>query len=514
MNQNVPHTNATGMPVYLQRPAKKEKNDFLGVGGFALTTVIGILLSLIAPTVSRIDKMFCWIVMANVLATLVVLFAKKSRERKPVNWLTPEVSFTVSFSVVHFLYVFLWLTQVYKLGSEIWFFRGANCPHTVCKTLAMCSACLAVFNLGYLLIKPRKRLGPSEINKGWQQLGRLMTRIALTGLGGFIVILGAGFWGGHYSGSSGGGSTANTLLNIFQGLILASIAVLVISRASIKSKSRRMMAADFALVGLAAVALLIHGDRSTFMVMLLAFLTAYSEFIRPFKLRTGILAFVGLIMLMGIAQVARSRAVGERSLASFYKVGKETAGDSIEISAKTFSGSGLTAFVAVDYVPQYHDYYKGQMKILPIAGLVPYGRTLFGIEQNHETSTSNLFTLLIQGPGKGVAGTGTSVFADFYVDGGLPLCLVVFVFLGVSFRWVVEKSRSTNDIRWHVAFVCLVAVLSISARMMILGLLVRQVVYPVIYTLVIARILGIKFKGVPKSFSSMMPVRMPWSARN
>lgn len=486
-----------------QRAAKTEKNDGFSTLGFLLSSIFGVLLSIVAPSSNVVDPTFCWLVLANVFATLIFLYIKKSRERRPVNWVTPDVAFTASFVIVHFLYIFLWLTKVYDLGTEIWYFRGANCPHTVCKTLAMCSACLSSFHLGYTLLKPRKRLRSNTINAGWQQLGRLMTRIALLGLLGFIAILGGSFWGGHYSGSSGGGSTANILFNIFQGLILASIGVLVISRAPIKSSPRRILAVDFILAGGGAIALLIHGDRSTFVLMLLAFVAAYSEFVKPIKLRTGILAFVGLIMLLGIAQVARSRAVGERSLSTFFKVGRETAGDSVEISAKTFSGSGLTAFVAVDYVPRYHDYYLGKMKVLQIAGVVPFGRRLFGIAQDHETSTSNLFTLLIQGSTKGVSGTGTSVFADFYVDAGLPGCLVVFSLLGILFRWVVEKSRSTNDIRWHVAFVCLVAVLSISARMMIIGLLVRQVVYPLLYASLIAWLLGVKNTAKSRSHSSI-----------
>ena len=505
MNQQ-PYIHGQHMP-FPSQAATKERKDIVSTIGFALTTVVGVILSVIAPSV--IDRSFCWMVLGNVAATLVVIFIKKSRERKPVNWLTPDVSFTLSFLIVHFLYILLWLTEFYELGEEIWYFRHANCPHTVCVTLAMCSACLAIFNLGYMMVKPRPRLGPSRLNKGWQSLGRLMTRLSLLGLAGFVIALGGSFWGGHYTGSSGGGTVGNTLFNIFQGLILASIAVLVISRAPIKSQSRKVMALDVVLVCIGALALLIHGDRSSFMLMLLAGIAAYSEFVKPFKLSTGIMAFVGLIMLMGIAQVARSKAIGERSISTFYRVGKETAEDSIEISARTFSGSGLTAFVAVDYVPTYHDYYKGEMKLLQIAGFIPFGRRILGIKQDSRTSTSNLFTLLVQGSERNVSGTGTSVFADFYVEGGLPCCLVVFFLFGMLFRWVLEKSRSTNDIRWHVALICLIAVLSISARMLILGLIVRQVIYPMIYTFLIGWLLGIRFRGIPKNTSPMLQPGMP-----
>jgi hypothetical protein len=43
--------------------------------------------------------------------------------------------------------------------------------------------------------------------------------------------------------------------------------------------------------------------------------------------------------------------------------------------------------------------------------------------------------------------------------------------------------------------------------MMIIGLLVRQVVYPIVYTLIIAWVLGVRFKGIPESRTAgVMPV--------
>lgn len=503
---NSPQNNFS-LPLQSRSASVREKNDIGAIFGFITSTLLGVVLSMAAPSSGHVSQGFCWIVLLNVWLTVAVLFYKKCREKKPINWLTPDVSFTVSFIVVHFLYVFLWLTHIFDLGSEIWYFRRANCPHTVCSTIAMCSACLSIFHLGYCLVKTKRRLGPSKINPGWQLLGKVMTRISLLGLAGFIVILGNSFLGGHYSGTSGGGATANTLFNIFQGLILASIAVVVISRAPIKSNSKRLAAVDIILAVIGALALLIHGDRSTFLLIMLALVTSYSEFVKPIKLRTGIIAFFGLLMLLGISQIARSRAVGERSISSFYRVGSQHAGDSVELSAKTFSSSALTAFVAVDFVPNEHEYYYGKMKVLSVSGMVPFGRRLFGIKQDETTSSSNLFTLLIQGSTRGVSGTGTSVFADFYLDGGFPCCLVAFLGMGLFFRWIVEKSRSTNDIRWHVCFVCLVSVLSISARMLIIDLVVRQVFYPVIYTFVIGWLLGIRYRSVPAAVKSFFPSR-------
>lgn len=467
--------------------------------------VIGTVMAVLAPTSEKVNPLFCWGVLVNVSMTMLVLIFRKAREPKPVNWATPEVAFSISFVIVHFLYVFMWLTQVYDMGEEIWYFRYAHCPDTVCKTLAMCSASLSCFLFGYTLVKPKQRRAKLQVNRRWRLLGKLMARISLVALAGYVAMMGARFWGGYYKGSGGGDLIGNTLFNTFQGLILAAVAVVVISRASLRSRSKQWFAVDLFLVAIGAVSLLIHGDRSTFLLILVAVIAAYSEFIRPIRFRTAVLGFVGLFMLLGISQIARTGIGGDRTLYSFFTVSREYADDSFEISAKTFSGSVLTAFVAVDFVPEKHDYYYGRMKLLTLAGIVPFGRSAMGIEQSIDTSTSNLFTYLIQGSRRGVAGTGTSAFAEFYVEGGFVTCLVGFALMGILFRWITEKSRSSNDIRWHVAYVCLVAVLCISARMMILELLVRQVLYPVIYTIVIAYMLGIRFKAKPSSNQLVTP---------
>ena len=66
---------------------------------------------------------------------------------------------------------------------------------------------------------------------------------------------------------------------------------------------------------------------------------------------------------------------------------------------------------------------------------------------------------------------------------------------GLLFKLITEKAKSTDDLRWKVALVSLVAILSISGRMQIVDLLVRQVAYPVLYVMFFAFVLGISTKG-------------------
>lgn len=449
----------------------------------------------VAP--KSVDPAFCWGTIAIVgLNLLLVLFGKLS-EPKPINWISAELIFATSFIIVHFLYIFMWLTEIFYLGQEIWYFKAGSYPHVVCKTLAMCAGCLSAFNLGYVVVKFRLRIAPIKPVAKWQTLGKLLVRFSLLMLVSMIFVVGAGrFWGGSYQGSNFGFG-ASILLSLFQGLVVASICVLMVSRTSLHSgrSSKKVFWFDLLLALGGSLAILLHGDRSTFLIIILAIVASYSEFVKPVKLRTTALAFVGLFLLLGVSGVARHAAEG-RSFASFYRTAIESGDDSIEFAMKGFSGSVLTAFVAADYVPNHHPYFMGQLKTNSIAGLIPFGRKLFGVRQSTETDTAMLFTLLVHGKtGKGVAGAGTSVFADIYLEFGYWATAIIFCFMGGMYKTVSEKSKSTDNLLWKVALICLIGVSCISGRMAILNLAIRQVAYPVAYVAFFAWILGVNCRA-------------------
>ena len=74
--------------------------------GFLLIALVGIGMTTIAPTSP--DKLFVSICLFFVGATIGLLFLAKSLEPKPVNWLTADVLFTLSFCVVHYAYFIYW----------------------------------------------------------------------------------------------------------------------------------------------------------------------------------------------------------------------------------------------------------------------------------------------------------------------------------------------------------------------------------------------------------------------
>ena len=358
--------------------------------------------------------------------------------------------------------------------------------------------CLSAFNMGYIFIKYRVRVAPLKPVAKWQSLGKLLVRFSMAMLTAFIFVVGVGrFWGGIYTGSNFGFG-ASILLALFQGLVVASICVLIVSRTSMtfgRGMKGGVLWFDLLLAIGASLAVLLHGDRSTFLIIVLAVVASYSEFVKPLKLRTAALAFFGLFVLLGVSGLARHASEG-RSIASFYRIAVETGDDSIEYAMKSFSGSVLTAFIATDYVPSNHPYFMGQLKTNSLAGLIPFGRKLFGVRQDIDSDTAMLFTYLVHGKvGRDVAGAGTSVFADIYLEGGYWFTLVCFFMMGCLFKTISEKAKSTDNLLWKVGLICLIAVSCISGRMAILNLLIRQVAYPVMYVGFIAWLIGVRIRA-------------------
>ena len=168
----------------------------------------------------------------------------------------------------------------------------------------------------------------------------------------------------------------------------------------------------------------------------------------------------------------------------------------INTALLNFGGSSLCAYVAVDHVPENHDYYYGRMQVSQAAGVVPFGRRIFKLSNTKDSSSSLLFTTLIQGrSGRRVAGTGTGMFADFYCDFGYAGTAVIFFLTGFGTSFVQFKARSTYSIFWNIAYIVLCAHLALVSRYTLVNGLVRYVLYSVFYAAAIAIVLGIPLRA-------------------
>ena len=112
-----------------------------------------------------------------------------------------------------------------------------------------------------------------------------------------------------------------------------------------------------------------------------------------------------------------------------------------------------------------------------------------------DNSSSLLLTLLIQGKiGKGVSGTGTSVFADLYFDFGFYGACLVFLLVGTLAKMIENKARTSTSIVWQVLLVSLVTFLAVCSRYTFSEGLIRFVLYSGLYVSFFCYVLSIPFR--------------------
>lgn len=464
--------------------------------GFLLIGLVGIGLTTIAPTSP--DRLFISICLFFVGTTISLLFLAKILEPKPVNWLTADVLFTLSFCVIHFAYFVYWIFELNEDLGEIWYIRNANCPHTVCISLAMYLTAVNAFLCGFYFIKTKRffplinsQKPPQAIEKAWQRLGRLVIRMGFMGFMVFVMIVGPARFFGVYSGTNNISFVANIFFQLGTVFLMAGMTIAMASRGRIFKQTRKKRRGSFGvgyldmlLIAATVVAIGLHGDRSTLVILFAAYIIAFSEFVRPFKFKT--LAIAGLVLVFFLGFILTFRSAKTES----YDFDPVT---NINNALTNLGTSAVCGFVAVDYTDD--DYAYGRMQVRQLLGIVPFGRRLFGVRDDIDNSSSKLLTLLIQGKvGKGVAGTGTSVFADLYFDFGFYGTCLVFLLVGALAKMVENKARTSTSIIWQVLLVTLIAFLSVCSRYTFSGGLIRFVVYSGLYVSFFCYVLSIPFR--------------------
>lgn len=451
-------------------------------------------LAFLAPAAP--DRGFIALSLAVVVASLMVVLLAKRSEPKPTNWMTADILFSVSFSIVHFAYVTYWMFGYFPRGKEIWYFRHAHCPEVVSSATAMFASCLCFFLFGFYLLRSVEhrplinRLPiPTALCQQWGTVGRLLLRCGFLCFAGYVVLVGPEVVFGEYAGTNIHGFLPNILFQLGMVILVAGVAVVMSSNQSVfrqDPRHRRMWfglgIVDVSLVAITVFAIALHGDRSTLLFILVGILLANNEYRKPLTLRFCGFILVSLLFAFGFIGAFRA-SEGQAGVGML---------DNVNAALVQFGSSALCGFVAVDFVPDQHDYYYGKMQMLGAAGLVPFGRRLFGMTESVDSSSSSLFTLLIQGQtGRGVSGTGTSVFADFYLDFGFLPTAAGFAIIGMVSKYIQNRSRGSISLRWQIAFVCYGAFIATVSRYAFLGGFVRQVLYAVLYASIIAFIYGV-----------------------
>ena len=494
---------------------KNSQNNPLAMLFLVIALIAGAM-QFVAPDAP--DKTFIGGILVLVIATFIILFFSKLSEPKPVNWLTVDVLFAGTFSVIHFAYFFYWWAGLTEGLGQIWHIRAANVPHTVCSALAMYLCAVNVFLFGFHIIRTVRfepiindALASKTLMKSWGKLGRLLVRLGFGGFLGYVVLVGPAVVFGSYSGTNNHGFLPNVSFQLGQVFLSSGVAVLILSRQRAFSgrKSKRnffglsMIEAFLILTTLGAIGL--HGDRSTLMFVLLPVLIARSEYVKTFRFSTLSWAAVALIGLLGFIVSARSVADGDYKFKPL---------ESINGALLNLGTSSICGFVAIDHIDRRNELYLGQMQTLHLMGAVPFSRRLAGVTDSPENSSSMLMTLLVQGKvGKGVAGTGTSVFADFYLDFGFWGTNIIFLLVGMFNKSFQNKVRGSTSLTWHVAFVCNLSFMTLCSRYTMFGGLIRFVLHTSIYVWLIAYCLGIPTRYRKRRQANFHPAMLPNQSR-
>ena len=462
--------------------------------------------SQIAP--ERPDHTYITGVMVIVAIALTVLFFAKKGEEAPVNWLTIDVLFAATYSIVHFAYFIYWLLGFFEGQVPLWNINYARAGGAVNYGLAMYATCLCVFLAGFHFIRSKRARPiingvhlPENASRQWERLGRMLTLGGFMGFAGYVVLVGPEVVFGSYSGTNNKGFLPNIFFVIGQNLLIAGVAVSVASGHQVfaRRKGRKLLGFGFLnllIVAVIAAAMGLHGDRSTLMWIVLGSMVAYSEYSSPFKAKTlAISAFV-ILFLLGFIVAFRGDRKGRQDLGI---------ANTLNRTFVNFGTSAVCGFVAVDYTEK-NGYFNGRLQLVPLAGIIPFGRKLFKMSDNEESSSAMLLTKLIMGRvGKGVAGTGSSIFADFYFDFGFAITAILFLITGLACKWAQNASRESTSILWSVGYTSLVVYMSIVSRYSLIGGIIRLVVYSVIFAAAAAM-----FLGIPTKFRRMPSARMPF----
>lgn len=396
--------------------------------------------------------------------------------RKNENWFQIDLMFLLMYFFVHF---WLWIAVQYGFAEEIW--KSTTYLGRVNYAVALSLLGLSAFLLGFNVkrnIDTHQVKGRSS-HVQWEKLGFVLF---YTGAGltvSYALYFGASAFEGGYTGSEVGGLGARSVY-LLQGILLKlGILILLILNADSESFVPKCRIPLIVLVAVLSM-LLVLGDRSEFLYTLAVVLFAYTRYFRRIPLSVLVVGFVAIIFMMSVVQF--SRKAETRSLSTIYEVAG-TKSDSISTThgLNGISASGKVLLGAVNAVPKHHPYFYGDLKVVELLGIIPYGRTLFLhlISSEKFGTSSDFLTWYIRGPNS-ATGTGTTIVADLYLDYGPSGVVMGLFLLGFIANYVHIKASHMDSMVNAVIFCYFAGLLTVLPRYNML-MIIRGLIWPVIF---------------------------------
>lgn len=265
----------------------------------------------------------------------------------------------------------------------------------------------------------------------------LLVVFSLTGLQSYLI--------NTYTGSDTGDTTTNGIyfiISVFM-LFLSGFSLIFYKR------FKKVKYLFYVLCATYSILLVISGDRNTFFVIAVSLVAGFYTYIKEIN-RYKIIFYIFLALyLYQVIEISRnSEKRGFNAIVSAMSVWNEPEVD-VKVDKSSFSITTTATRIGFVMVPEKIDYFYGKFKIVGIAGIIPYSRSLF-VDPNDKFVTST--DVLILGSGT-TWSVGSSIIADIYFDFGILGVIVLMYFLGYFANFIQQKAQlNPNSIKWGVLY--------------------------------------------------------------
>ena len=396
------------------------------------------------------------------------------------NWFQIDLIFLLMFFLVHF---WLWIAVQYGFAEGVWKSTAylGRVNYAVALSLLGISAFLLGFNLRANIQRPLTKEVVAHAQ--WKKLGFIIFYAGAALTVSYALYFGTSAFEGSYTGSEVGGLGVRSIY-MLQGILLKlGILILLVLNADNESFMPKCRI-PLVVLGCVLVMLLVLGDRSEFLYTLGVVIFAYTRYFKRIPLSVLVAGFVVITFMMSVVQ--SSRIEETRSIATMYEVaGSKSDKISLTQGLNGISASGKVLLGAVNAVPKQHAFFYGDLKIVGLLGMIPFGRALFLdlFSINQFGTTSDFLTWYIHGPNS-TTGTGTTIVADLYLDYG-PFGVVMGLFLlGFLANYANIKASQNDSLMNAVIFCYFAGLLTVLPRYSFL-MIIRGLIWPVLFLWVI-----------------------------
>ena len=497
------------------KPVDRQASRIFIIGLQALIFFISFFSLAAAPP--DIDNDYLNFTMVLAVSLLVLQGFHRATNPNKATWLSIEILTMLAFIVVHFAFIFYWVMDWFPAELEPKMFeahRAGNTRDQVCRASMFSVAVLAIFAIGYNLLPDRFSQVSKQIKFDRENLVRWRTAglvaMILAVASGLLIVamLGRGAFTGMYKGTDTGSRGLNYLMLLSTTTMMSGMAMFTLASFQLRKSILGLGILGPMLIFGYTLAFLVHGDRDVTFMTVFILAVAYTERIRriPFLVLTGILTF-GII---AYAFAGAARISPERTIQSYF-------GRMYQVREKLPLDSGVLElamqvrqlYVAMSYFPEKRDFGYGRFMLPSVISSVPMANRLLLTHLwlksagSHEQNSSHFLTW-VKIYRAGNYGAGTTSVADSYIDFGYSGALVMHLLMGILAKYVEQKSRSNGSIVLGATLCFLVPGLSVAARSVVLGPLMRGVVWPVLIIIIFRVIFGIRSR-----MNSASPVRSP-----